>query len=321
MSTTNNAAAAATPQSLKHTNAHDANGDEEEEEGEEEEEMEPVKRTWGDRLKGLRHFFYNPHTGEVVGRTPKSWGQICLFYFVYFSFLGALFAFTMWALVMTLSYELPKYQDRVASPGLMIRPRAPLFEINFMSNSLESYEPYVNSINDLLSSYPNTSENFCDAGLYRDEQAGAGQPGRVPLMCPFSRKDLGLCSGLEDPMYGFTSGTPCVLLKMNRIIGFKPGNHTNPVKVTCDGKKEEQQHLLGDIEFFPNDIFDPMYFPYYGKVLDGTYTQPLVAARFLNLTHDTPVSIECRLEGNGIVNKHERDRFLGRIAFTFTVSS
>ncbi|XP_078474319.1 protein ATP1B4-like isoform X4 [Lampetra planeri] len=278
MSTTNNAAAAATPQSLKHTNAHDANGEEEEEGDEEEEEMEPVKRTWGDRLKGLRHFFYNPHTGEVVGRTPKSW-------------------------------------------GLMIRPRAPLFEINFMSNSLESYEPYVDSINDLLSSYPNTSENFCDAGLYRDEQAGAGQPGRVPLMCPFSRKDLGLCSGLEDPMYGFTSGTPCVLLKMNRIIGFKPGNHTNPVKVTCDGKKEEQQHLLGDIEFFPNDIFDPMYFPYYGKVLDGTYTQPLVAARFLNLTHDTPVTIECRLEGNGIINKHERDRFLGRIAFTFTVSS
>uniref|UniRef100_S4RKY5 Sodium/potassium-transporting ATPase subunit beta-3 n=1 Tax=Petromyzon marinus TaxID=7757 RepID=S4RKY5_PETMA len=289
-------------------------------------EMEPVKRTWGDRLKGLRHFFYNPHTGEVVGRTPKSWGQICLFYFLYFSFLGALFAFTMWALVMTLSYELPKYQDRVSSPGLMIRPRAPLFEINFMSNSPKSFEPYVNSINELLSSYQNTSENFCDAGLYRDQQAGAGQPGPVPLMCPFASPPLDApyvyrqCSSSADNRFQAGKSHESGQSHLRReAVNWPEDNGSS--EINCTNRDE----VSGNSEFFPNDIFDPMYFSRAPVVFplraQGMYTQPLVAARFLNLTHDTPVTIECRLEGNGIVNKHERDRFLGRIAFTFTVSS
>lgn len=35
--------------------------------------------------------------------------------------------------------------------------------------------------------------------------------------CQFNRDSLGPCSGLQDENFGYDKGTPCVIIKMNRV--------------------------------------------------------------------------------------------------------
>eukprot|EP00063_Salmo_salar_P035862 XP_014010697.1 PREDICTED: uncharacterized protein LOC106577281 [Salmo salar] len=63
-------------------------------------------------------------------------GLILLFYLVFYIFLGGMFVLTMYVMLLTLDDYKPTYQDRLVTPGMMIRPRGEAMEILY--NTLTS---------------------------------------------------------------------------------------------------------------------------------------------------------------------------------------
>ncbi|KAM6918202.1 sodium/potassium-transporting ATPase subunit beta-3a [Xenentodon cancila] len=262
--------------------------------------------TWKDSI-------YNPRTGELLGRTASSWALILLFYLVFYCFLAGMFALTMWVMLLTLDDYVPRYRDRVPNPGLVIRPNT--LDIMFNKSDPHKYEEYVQHLESFLQRYNDSEqeENIdCVPGQYYLQDDGEVDAKKA---CPFKRASLSLCSGLSDSSFGYHDGKPCVLLKMNRIIGLKPNG--DPY-INCTVKKDSPVQM----HYFPSEgRIDKMYFPYYGKKAHVKYVQPLVAVKLLLTKEDynKELSVECRVEGSNLRNNDERDKFLGRVTFRIKV--
>uniref|UniRef100_A0A673KZA6 Protein ATP1B4 n=1 Tax=Sinocyclocheilus rhinocerous TaxID=307959 RepID=A0A673KZA6_9TELE len=78
---------------------------------------------------------------------------------------------------------------------------------------------------------------------------------------------------------------------------------------------------LGEVHFFPENIFNLRYYPYYGKLRHVNYSSPLVAVRFPSVQYDTQLHVQCKLNGKGIINDSPTDRFLGSVSFTLVVGA
>nr|XP_046151011.1 sodium/potassium-transporting ATPase subunit beta-3-like [Oncorhynchus gorbuscha] len=267
----------------------------------------------GDKLQtsSWKDSIYNPRTGEFIGRTAKSWALILLFYLVFYGFLAGMFTLTMWVMLQTLDDNIPTYRDRVASPGLVIRPRS--LDIVFNRTDPKQYGQYVQYLENFLQQYNDTVQEkneLCMVGEYyeQDDQ-------EEKKVCQFKRNLLRQCSGLSDTTFGYAEGKPCVLVKMNRIIGLKPRG--DPY-INCTAKRESPLQM----QYFPSEgRFDKMYFPYYGKNLHSTYVQPLVAVKLLLTKEDynNELTMECKIEGSDLRNSDDRDKFLGRVTFRVKV--
>ncbi|KAA0717265.1 Sodium/potassium-transporting ATPase subunit beta-2 [Triplophysa tibetana] len=280
-----------------------------------------------------KEFFWNPRTGEFCGRTASSWGLILLFYLAFYFFLACLFVLTMYVMLQTLDDHRPTYQDRLATPGMVIRPRGDQLELTYTLQYTETWERYVQALNNFLSPYNDTVQSQKNIDCKPDQyfiQEDSGSLKNFPKRsCHFKRSILEQCSGTSDRFYGYDDGKPCVIIKINRVIGMLPGKDKQAPFVTCGAKKykkgqdePDDSDKLGLLEYYPpNGTFNLMYYPYYGKKSQVNYSQPLVAIKFLNITKNEDVNVECRINANNIPEGTERDKFAGRVSFKLRVNS
>uniref|UniRef100_A0A1A8RFP6 Sodium/potassium-transporting ATPase subunit beta n=1 Tax=Nothobranchius rachovii TaxID=451742 RepID=A0A1A8RFP6_9TELE len=290
---------------------------------------------------GWKKFLWNSETGELLGRTGGSWFKITLFYVVFYGLLAGIFVGTIQALLFTLSEYKPTWQDRVAPPGLSHTPRTEKAEVSFTSKEFKTYLPYTEALKEFLSQYDEEKQRdqmkFEDCGLEPAEYKNRGDlesdMGQRKA-CRFSRSLLGPCSGIDDRDFGFKEGKPCLIVKLNRIVNFRPrppmSNDTIPEEVQpkvqpnviplhCTHKKEEDAGKIGEIKYFGiGGGFPLQYYPYYGKRLHPHYLQPLVALQFTNLTMKTELRIECKVYGENI-DYNEKDRYQGRFEIKIKV--
>ncbi|XP_039478369.1 sodium/potassium-transporting ATPase subunit beta-3-like isoform X2 [Oreochromis aureus] len=196
--------------------------------------------------------------------------------------------------------------------GLVIRPHA--VEITFNRSDPENYKHYIRQLHDLLQSYNDSIQErneLCMVGEYTTQD---NEP--VKKVCQFKRSTLRQCSGLPDPSFGFKEGKPCIIIKMNRVIGLKPEG--DPY-INCTAKRATSLQM----QYFPSEgRLDKMFFPYYGKKSHPDYVQPLVAVKLLFTKEDYNIeqTVECKVEGSNLRNDDERDKFLGRVTFRVKVS-
>lgn len=86
-------------------------------------------------------------------------------------------------------------------------------------------------------------------------------------------------------------------------------------------QREEDQAKIWDIKYFGIEGGFPLqYYPYYGKVLQPQYLQPLVGIQFANITLNEEVRIECKVFGDNI-GYSEKDRYQGRFDVKLTINS
>ncbi|XP_013003425.1 protein ATP1B4 isoform X3 [Cavia porcellus] len=262
---------------------------EEEKEKKEEEEKsqeQPIGNAWWQKLQIMIEYLWDPERRMSLAQTGQSWSLILFIYFFFYASLAAVITLCMYMLFLTISPYMPTFTERVKTPGY----------------------------NDSLQEEMNVD---CPPGQYFIQDGNEDEDKKA---CQFKRSFLKNCSGLEDPTFGYSTGQPCILLKMNRIAGFLP-ELGDPVKVSCKVQRGDENDIRS-INYYPESAsFDLRYYPYYGKLTHVNYTSPLVAMHFTDVVKNQAVPVQCQLKGKGIINDVINDRFVGRVIFTLNIET
>jgi len=293
---------------------------------------------------------YNSETGEILGRTPISWLQITVFYIVYYLFLTAFFMGMLLAFFQTLDEKEPtwKGEDGLigSNPGLGFRPGPPYSNVEstliwFRHGYLDHWEPWVQRLEDYAKDYKNetdwrTKVAQDDCG---DLAVDAPDKGNI---CKVKPEELfqGPCT--LDNKYGYKDGRPCILLKLNRIIGWfpEPIDEEHPpegvpwtimdqikqnkeegkdklnerVWIDCQGENPADKENIGPVTYYPTNGISRNYFPYLNQ--EG-YLSPAIFVEFTNPRHGVLIAVECRAWADNI--QHDRMKRMGLVHFELMI--
>lgn len=323
--------------------------------------LKPVERHGWD---AVAWFLYDKETGAIMGRTPKSWILITIFYIIYYSCLAAFWAVMLIIFFQFVDNKQPMWQldySRIGrSPALGVRPDQTNAHVDSsmiifnkdlkedIKYKIPGYEGWVNRTSKFLEDYKidvndnnghdcSTKEGF-DA-VYQD------YTGRK--FCTFEIADLKECSGSDDPHYGYKTGNPCVILKLNRIFGLEhdyvesmesawakknkdhmpqelqeritKANNKKQVWVSCIGQNSADREAIKKITYFPSDgAFPGFYYPYMNQ---DNYKSPLIAVKLEipETYHGQFIHVECRAWAENI--KYDKRDRMGSAHFEVMVHS
>ncbi|XP_056663544.1 potassium-transporting ATPase subunit beta isoform X1 [Monodelphis domestica] len=240
--------------------------------------------------------------------------------------MTGLFALAIYTLMWTIDPYTPDYQDQLKSPGVTLRPDVygeRGLEIFYNVSDNASWKDLTQTLHKFLTAYSPAAqeENInCSSGQYFN-QIEFHAPNHTKFSCKFTAEMLQNCSGLTDPNFGFGEGKPCFIIKMNRIVNFRPSNNNTAPRVDCTYLEEDHKDLKPlEVDYYPsNGTFSLHYFPYYGKKAQPHYSNPLVAAKFLNIPKNKEVIIVCKIIAENVSFDNPHDPYEGKVEFKLKI--
>ena len=278
------------------------------------------------RLKSLGGSIYNSEYREFAGRDAEAWFQLSVFYATFYFFLGCFFLFTLYMFSLTLDYKKPTYYDKTSvmnhgggiTPGLGFRP-----QYNPENDLIEFDTPteknkILKSLKVFLDNYEEKKDEVVIMSDITNRTAS------------FNYHDIidGTPCAVEKN-YGYDTTAPCIILKINRIYGWKPvpfdvppkelnidlteqqvkiANETKFLYISCEGEEPFDKDNIGDVKYyslFPSNEIGGIpinYFPYRNQ---DNYLSPLVFVHFESLVPQTLVKVKCLLWGKNVDNTDE----------------
>jgi len=233
----------------------------------------------------------------------------------------------------TISFEKPKWildESLIGTnPGLAFRP-SPKVEkvdstlIHFRTGQNSSYHLWVKDLEDFLRPYREQYNQRTDCRTFPTRNE------RCPFLPDFTYDFCG-------KNYGYDTGSPCVLIKLNRVYNWKPsvyrsvedikngirevskieptiGNNVlnsgeGLIAVQCEGTNSADKERLSKIEYWPKQGFSAEYYPYLNQ---KDYLSPFVLVKFNNPSKDVVINIECIAMDKSIhINRYDHEGSIG----------
>jgi sodium/potassium-transporting ATPase subunit beta len=297
----------------------------------------------GSKVSSFGNALYDSKKKQFLGRDGAGWGKLGIFYFFFYLGLAGFFC-AMLAVFMALSpRDRPRYYSESSrmqtrsnpiSPGLGFRPQ-PDIDKNLIyvgkGEAINKSNPYINNLDYYLQFYywqkddvENAANEYGNQGAYQDTP---------PKPEKFIIRNQGEC--ISGRKYGFQVGKPCVLVKMNKIVGFlpQPGSkpqeqeeykkcthQSNSIAINCYGEYPADVDNIGPINYISESGFDfkcgslnTKWFPYYGKInRRDVYQAPYIWVQFLNPKPNVLINVICRAYGQNIDFDRKTSRALTR---------
>lgn len=291
--------------------------------------------------EGFKKFMWNSESSEFLGRTASSWFKIGLFYVVYYTFLTGFFIGMLVIFYQTLDDKQPKWQNANGiigtNPGVGYRPKphddnVESTLVQFRHGELGNWKPWSKRLDDFLKAYrevdkkPKPDANHVECSF--DMEVGQGQ------YCQVKVDDLITGDCTEEKHYGYDVGKPCILIKLNKIYGWKPEpyeaatlpaaapdmpeqlveyiNNTATAKekdhmiwFSCEGENPADKEHIGPLIYYPKPGVPVYHYPYENQ--DG-YRSPAVFAHFSNPKHGVLISITCKAWAKNIEHDYMERR-------------
>uniref|UniRef100_A0A914GUD0 Sodium/potassium-transporting ATPase subunit beta-3 n=1 Tax=Globodera rostochiensis TaxID=31243 RepID=A0A914GUD0_GLORO len=281
----------------------------------------------------LSTFIYNRQDGTFLGRSAKSWAQIVGFYIIFYICLAAFWIACLAIFLATIDESVPRYYGENtiigANPGvgyhpwLESNPESTLIKFNEKDKS--TYEKYIKAIDGFLDKYNNSDGTRSCIG--KESNSDHVKDGKAQIKNESCLFDCGFlndngCGETND--YGFKDGKPCIILSLNRLIGWAPENFNTSeipaviksrykkgsIAFNCEGISDPDKELAGNIKYIPPYGIEGRYYPY-AKMLN--YHQPFAVVKFSNLPLNRVVLVKCSAYAKNI--KQDEESKAGMVTF------
>jgi len=252
----------------------------------------------------------------------------------------------------TLNDKEPKWklsQSRIGeNPGLGYRPRPPREKIEstlirFKQSHEKTYQHWVDDLKEFLADYKTNKEAGADQPV---DCSTNPPPTEANKFCVFDYSRIITDNCTEDNQFGYTHGTPCILIKLNRIFDWMPetygpededdaslapeltkaiknvkakessssGHQNRYIYVTCEGQHPVDKENIGALEYYPVQGINSYYFPFRNQ---DNYLSPFVLVQFTNPTRGVLINVECKAWAKNI--KHDLTEREGSVHFEIAI--